>query len=143
MRSFKGMTVKEFGTLLKKYRITHGYKQQDLADLLGVERSTYSKYETIRFPEIDRVLQLSAFYDISLDALFEPFISNSDNGVSKNLLIASPELDDIGDDVINSLSADEKKLVLYYRNSYRKDEIMNKAYDILCSDSAVADEIED
>ena len=143
MRNFKGMTIREFGNLLKKYRKTHGYKQQELADLLGVERSTYSKYETIRFPEIDKVLQLSAFYDISLDALFEPFIDNEDAEVSRNLLIASPEIDTVGDDVINSLSTDEKKLILYYRNSYRKDEIMKKAYDILCSDSAVADEIED
>ena len=87
--------------------------------------------------------ELSAFYDISLDALFEPFIDNEDAEVSRNLLIASPEIDTVGDDVINSLSADEKKLILYYRNSYRKDEIMKKAYDILCSDSAVADEIED
>ncbi len=143
MRHFKGMTVKEFGTLLKKYRKTHGYKQQDLADLLGVERSTYSKYESIRFPEIDKLLQLSAFYDISLDALFEPFIASTDTEVSKTLLIASPEIKDISDDVINSLSSDEKKLILYYRNSYRKDEIMKKAYDVLCSDSAIADEIED
>lgn len=143
MRSFKGISPKEFGNLLKKYRKTHGYKQQDLADLLGVERSTYSKYETIRFPELDKVLQLSAFYGISLDALFEPFIDSNDSEISRNLLIASPEIEEIGDGVINTLSADEKKLILYYRNSYRKDEIMKKAYDILCSDSEVADEIED
>ena len=143
MRSFKGMTCKEFGNLLKKYRKTHGYKQQELADLLGVERSTYSKYETKRFPEIDKILQLAAFYDISLDTLFEPFVDSGNNEVPKGLLISSPETDEIDNSVIDSLSADEKKLILYYRNSYRKDEIMKNAYDILCSDSAVADEIED
>lgn len=148
MRSFKGMEPKELGTLLKKYRKTNGYKQQEIADILGVGRSSYSKYESgNRRLEIDALIKLSVLYDVSIDVFLAPFIENGTNEVSDlpatAMLVSSPDLSEVDDSLILPLSADEKKLILYYRSSFRKNEIMDNAYDILCKDVAIADEIEE
>lgn len=148
MRSFKGMNPKELGLLLKKYRKTNGYKQQEVADAIGIGRSSYSKYENgTRRIEFDSIIRLSVLYNVSLDAFFAPFVENGGNAVSDlpatALLVSSPDLSEIDDSLILPLSADEKKLILYYRSCFRKNEIMDNAYEILCSDAAIADEIQE
>ncbi|MCR5757357.1 MAG: helix-turn-helix domain-containing protein [Selenomonas sp.] len=45
-------------------------KQQDVADTLGVSRSTYANYETgRRAPDIDLLMRLADLYGITLDEL--------------------------------------------------------------------------
>lgn len=44
--------------------------QQDLADWLGIERSTYGKYETgDSEPNFDTICRLSDFFDVSVEYL--------------------------------------------------------------------------
>lgn len=145
MRRFKGMDFKDLGIMLKKYRKTNGYKQQEVADIIGTGRSTYSKYESgTRKPEIDALIKLSVLYDISLDVFLAPFIENEASELPATaMLVSSPDLSEIDDSLILPLSADEKKLILYYRSCFRKNEIMDNAYDILCKDAAIADEIQE
>lgn len=55
---------------LKELRQSKNLTQQKIARLLCVDRSTYSYYETGKTqPSLQTLLQLSDFYDVSLDYL--------------------------------------------------------------------------
>lgn len=55
---------------LKSLRKEHGWTQQDVADMLGIERSTYTRYETgSTEPNFDVLERLSQIFDVSADVL--------------------------------------------------------------------------
>ena len=55
---------------LQYLRELHDWKQQDVADALGVSRSTYAYYESgRRAPDIDILIHLADIYGITLDEL--------------------------------------------------------------------------
>ena len=59
-----------FGRRLKRFREESGYTQSILANILGVERSTYTYYETGKTtPVIFDLMRLCRLYRISLDEL--------------------------------------------------------------------------
>lgn len=59
------------GERLKEQRILKKLKQSDLAEYLGVSRSTYTQYETgVSEPDIETIIKLSSFFNVSLDYLF-------------------------------------------------------------------------
>jgi len=60
----------DLGKRLKQLRIERGLNQIDIANMLGVERSTYGKYETgDSSPDYEKLIQLSDFYQVSIDYL--------------------------------------------------------------------------
>ena len=62
--------IMDLGISLKQLRIERGLNQIDIANMLGVERSTYGKYETgDSSPDYDKLIQLSNFYQVSIDFL--------------------------------------------------------------------------
>ncbi|MCI5797781.1 MAG: helix-turn-helix domain-containing protein [Firmicutes bacterium] len=55
---------------LKKLRIEKGFTQQQIAELLKIDRSNYSKYERGKLePNLEMVICLAKFYDVSADYL--------------------------------------------------------------------------
>ena len=55
---------------LLEWRELHDLKQQQVADAIGVSRSTYANYEASkRSPDIETLTKLADFYGITLDAL--------------------------------------------------------------------------
>lgn len=55
---------------LKLLRKEHNWTQQDVADMLGIERSTYTRYETgATEPNFDILERLSQIFDVSTDIL--------------------------------------------------------------------------
>lgn len=53
-----------------EWRELYGYKQQQVADVMGVRRVTYANYECgRRSPDIGGLIRLAQFYKISLDEL--------------------------------------------------------------------------
>lgn len=59
-----------FGTKLQNLRKSKGFSQEQLADQLGVSRQAVSKWETgDGYPELDKLIQISNLYDVSLDYL--------------------------------------------------------------------------
>ncbi|MBR5427396.1 MAG: helix-turn-helix transcriptional regulator [Clostridia bacterium] len=97
--------------------------QQDVADALGLERSTYSNYETNSTnPTIDNLCALARLYHTTPDEL----TGYSSAGVSGSPPGAPPTEDDfrIDADRLSRLTRDEKHLVLLYRISENKDEIL-------------------
>lgn len=62
---------KEFYENLKKARLKRGFSQVQIAEKLGVAKSTYSMYESgKREPNIDTIKKLSLLLDVSIDELF-------------------------------------------------------------------------
>ena len=71
--------------LLKKHRKNCDKTQQEIANLLGINRSTYSYYESGKtLPDLRTVVRLSEIFGISYDSLLQPesgikLLSDSNN----------------------------------------------------------------
>ena len=61
-----------FGEKLKAIRKEKGYSQEEMAGLLDVSRQAVSKWESDRgIPEIDKLLQISNMFGVTLDYLLK------------------------------------------------------------------------
>ena len=55
---------------IRELRVEHGFTQQYVADLLGIDRSNYSKYERGKLePNPDMLIALTKLYNVSADYL--------------------------------------------------------------------------
>ena len=61
-----------FPEKLKSARLDAGKTQQDVADILGIDKSTYSGYETgKREPFVERIKELAKIFNVTGDYLLE------------------------------------------------------------------------
>lgn len=61
---------KKFHELLKQTRINRGLSQKEVAEKLGVAKSTYSMYESgYREPNLETIIKIADIYDVSTDYL--------------------------------------------------------------------------
>ena len=59
-----------FNTKIKSLREAHGYTQQQIADFLGIDKTTYAHYEAgRRFPNIDKLRKLAELYSLNDEML--------------------------------------------------------------------------
>jgi transcriptional regulator with XRE-family HTH domain len=55
---------------LKKIRMEKGFKQYEVAKHIGVDRTTYSNYETgKRDPDTDTVIKIATLFEVTTDSL--------------------------------------------------------------------------
>lgn len=60
------------GTRLRELRISNGFTQKQIADVLNIDRSTYSYYETRKTqPDLNVIKKLAAMYDVSCDYILD------------------------------------------------------------------------
>lgn len=139
MREYLEADEKTFGQVLKIYRKTNNMTQKRVAEYLGIDRSTYAKYETIRKPEIDVVLKLSVLYNVSLDEFMGSFFAETQppRKITSTAVFSAPE-----EKETLEVSLLEKRLVMLYRNSIRKAEIMKTAERVFNADNELIKEIE-
>ncbi|MBQ6142947.1 MAG: helix-turn-helix domain-containing protein [Clostridia bacterium] len=58
--------------IIKKLRISCNYTQKQVADMLGVDRSTYAYYESGRIkPDIDTIMKLSTIFNVHYTQILE------------------------------------------------------------------------
>lgn len=58
------------GQRLKRVRVEKGFSQADVADFLNISRQSISRWETDKaYPDIDNLVELSKYYEISIDEL--------------------------------------------------------------------------
>ena len=63
------MTI--FSERIKRLRKNKGLKQQELAEILGIKRNTYSDWENgKREPSYENLVKLADLLEVSLDSLF-------------------------------------------------------------------------
>lgn len=62
--------MENFGSLLKSMRQTAGFTQKQLADRLGVSKTTVGYYEqSVRYPPSDILIKISGVFHVSMDEL--------------------------------------------------------------------------
>lgn len=60
------------GGKLKSSRVKKGYSQNDVAEELHISRQSISKWENdISYPELDNLVKLSTYYQVSIDQLLK------------------------------------------------------------------------
>lgn len=111
-----------FGKLLKALRTERGFSQTMVAEHLEVDRSTYTKYELGRLPDIAALAKLSSLYGISADSMISVFFPpEKDDKFSRTAELGS----DDNDARICILTKEERLVVEYFRSSLRKTAILN------------------
>ncbi len=62
--------MSKFSSRLKEVRVSGGKKQREVAEYLGIQLRSYQAYEGgDREPDIDALIALADFLDVSLDYL--------------------------------------------------------------------------
>lgn len=94
---------------LRAIRTEHNFTQQNMADALGIDRTTYTVYETgTAYPPIDRLCKIAQIYNVSLDFL----VGADDKMTLRTTGVVSVAS---GSDPISMLDKDEKTLLVCYR----------------------------
>lgn len=78
----------EFGERLKSFRTLNGMTQGEVAQVLGIDRSTYTYYEKGRIPGIDSLKIISNLFSVSVAEL----LGEVDDGTLDVIKNASREL---------------------------------------------------
>ena len=74
------MVTNYFHRNLPVLRKCKGHSQYSVAEKLNVSRSTYSSWEEYRAtPSLDKLIQISDFYGITLDVLLKEDLSKANN----------------------------------------------------------------
>ncbi|MDR1465108.1 MAG: helix-turn-helix domain-containing protein [Oscillospiraceae bacterium] len=114
-----------YRTIIRELRIKNRLTQQQLADFMHIDRSTYAYYETGRSKmEVELLIQLARFYQVSL-----PFILGQESPVSA-LADSGGESDAFQfmlegvAERFNELSRQERQLLMLFRSSGKKKEIL-------------------
>lgn len=64
------MTRNYFAQNLRALRLSRGYTQQQMSDLLHIRRQSYCNYENNqRTPSLDTVILLAEYFEITVDEL--------------------------------------------------------------------------
>lgn len=94
----------KFGERLRAFRKERALTQQQVADVLNLNRTTYTKYETgVSEPSHEVLKKIVSLFEITYDDLF-----------SENEALAGGFSD--SDDGDTALSNDEKEFISIYRN---------------------------
>ena len=113
--------MKGLGKKLKYYRENCELSQQQVANTLNIDRSTYTYYETGKTtPSASTLLKLSKIFNVPcavfLESINQELNLNSKVADSIDEMFYDGEDDDItADDRIYGLSKEEKELVISYR----------------------------
>ena len=110
------------GTRLRQFRKENGYSQSHIANILGVERSTYTYYETGKtVPVIFELMRLADLYNTTLDELLGFHADSSDPlafGDPRQPVKATVRRKErYLSEVVQDLSAEERQLLAYYRSA--------------------------
>lgn len=136
MKKFSLHDEKAVSKILKIYRMSNRMTQQRVADYLGIARSTYAKYETVRMPELDVIIKLSVLYSTSMDDFLAPLFTSETSGT------AFAKAPDSGEETV-AVTNTERMLLEYYRGSVRKAEILKAAEEIFNADIEIINDIND
>lgn len=97
----------QLGELLKRYRTNCMLTQQQVADALNINRTTYTYYETGKTePSIDTLHKLVQMFNIT----YEDLLPSVDDNYVKDSFISSR-----GNQAIYNISKDEQQLLISRR----------------------------
>ena len=100
---------KKLGESLRKVRIENNFTQKNIADVLGIDRTTYTYYETgSSNPSPKTLIALSQIYNVSVGYLM---------GIEEDRTVVRKTVPDpvVASDPISMLKEKEKELLMYFR----------------------------
>ena len=112
------------GARLRRYRVENGYSQNHIANILGIERSTYTYYEAGKTtPVVFDLMRIADLYGTSLDDLLGFHADTSDP-----LAFGEPRTPEKTgshkkdkerylSESVQDLSSEERQLLAYYRSA--------------------------
>jgi len=104
--------MNNWAKVLKSLRKDRGLSQADLANLLGVRRSSISSYENgTRSPDYDTLLKIAACFQVSIDYLLCNYGPHSDSSSKyskvlselNRLLVSSPITEKQKNEILNEI----------------------------------------
>ena len=119
------------GDLLKSYREACGFSQQQVADALGIDRSTYTYYELGNTtPSAPFIIKLSKIFNVPYTKFMDPYLKREseavlgDSGLSQKSLHENRDEYEIPETVY-SLSKEERSFLCMFRllNSEQKQAV--------------------
>ena len=115
---------------LKNIRKEHKLTQQDIANVLGIDRSTYAFYETGKTtPSVNTLYKLAEIYNVSIESFVgeESGIEIIERKKEIPMSVAAPFADQLA-----FLDKDEKMLLMCYRliDKDRKNEAIEIMKDL-------------
>ncbi len=117
--------------MLRQHRTRSGYSQSQLGNILGVERSTYTYYETAKtIPVIFDLMRLADLYRLSLDDLlgFRHETTNYMYSPEDSIYQMRRQKDASKiREILLDLSPDERQLIAYFRSASEeeRDQILS------------------
>ena len=109
----------KFNHYLKELRLAAGYTQQEIADILEIDRSTYAYYESGKTePNMQKLKKIANLYGLSSDDLIECRLRPVPNRLSTH-----SDGDFSAMQALRCLSRSEQELVLLYRSCSNKNEL--------------------
>ena len=81
------------GRVLRHLRKKHGFSQTKVAEYLGIHRSTYTKYELGRKPDVEIIAKLSLLYGVSADSIIPALYYSDGENFSKVAELGSEDSD--------------------------------------------------
>lgn len=125
--------MKDFSAKIKKLRKEKKETQQQIADLLGVRRSTYGEYERGKIlPPFNKIKILANHFNVSVDYFVSGNESaeNAEIDVSKQLNLAIQQLKNNEDLCFNGKPLDDESrelLITSIENGLKLALIMSKS----------------
>ena len=112
------------GERLRNFRKENGYAQSHLANILGIERSTYTYSETGKtVPIIFDLMRLADLYNTTLDDLMGFHADSSDPLAfgdprqSVKAVVHRKSKENYLSEAVQDLSSGERQLLAYYRSA--------------------------
>lgn len=128
---FRSGAYKMLHQMLKMLRLNSRMTQKQVAELLNVDRSTYTYYETGKIkPNVDTLVKLCCIFDVSMDVLAE--IKGGDLDILKENV---EEYLSAGEDAqtFTSLNHQEQRILLLFRLCRNKEEAIEKLKELALS----------
>ena len=112
----------QLGIRLRTFRMENGYSQSHLANVLGIERSTYTYYETGKTtPVVFDLMRMADLYNVTLDELLGFHADSSDPlafGEPREPVKAVVRVKDrYLNEAVQDISLEERQLLAYYRSA--------------------------
>lgn len=118
---------KELGIKLKYMRSRMNFTQQQIADQLNVDRSTYSNYErAVTEPDIKTLLKLARIFDVDVNELLsdtKAVARVADSGGMPVYSLTKEERSFVV--TLRVLTPEQKKAVFDYMNGLKKEDKKN------------------
>ena len=96
----------DIGKKIKTLRLSNPLTQNELADILGVSKSTMSNYErNISTPAPDILLKLATYFEVTVDYFFQEKQNNSMDLIKESSAYHSDKI----------VTKDEWNTIIYYR----------------------------